>query len=148
MKPLQFIAGLLWSQTIFATPAIDLTHTLSPIENEWLYVRASEASTLFISESDKGKETTCAVIEKDGRRYFTEKSAKETRSFEIKRIEKDDRTYNLYYTGNDFAERTVIYPFRDVDETWVVIHFVPGSENPVHFITHASNKSSIPYLNE
>jgi len=132
----------------FATPPLEETHTLSPIEGEWLYVRASEASTLFISESQKGKETTFSVREDTGRFYFTEMSQGNERSFEIDRIEKDDRTYNLHYTGDEFAERTMIYPYRDVDEAWVLIHFTTEEENPVHFITRSSNKESIPYLNE
>ena len=125
-----------------------MTHTLTPLKDEWLYVRASEASTLFISEHNKGKEVTCAIVEEGGQLYFTEKSAEGTRSFEIDRIEKDDHTYEIFYQGDDFAEKTLIYPFRDVDETWVIIHFTPEAENPVHFITLASNKDHIPYLNE
>lgn len=142
------LLGLICANAALATANLSVTHKLTPLEDEWLYVRASEASTLFISEHNKGNEVTCAVIEKDGRQFFTETSATGTRSFEIDRIEKNELAYEIYYKGDDFADKTLIYPFRDVDETWVIIHFTPGSENPVHFITLASNKASIPYLNE
>lgn len=140
--------ALLLASSTSATPSLELTHTLSPIEQEWLYVRASEASTLFISESEKGNETTYEIVEKGDRRFFRESNKDTTRSYEIDRIEKENRDYIIHYKDDGFAERTLIYPFRDVDEAWVLIHYMPQAENPVHFVTHASNKSNIPYLNE
>ena len=148
MKAASYLTGLLIAATAIAMPPLEQSHTLDPLKGEWLYVRASEASTLFLSEHSRGQETTCAIVEKDGELYFTETAPSGTRSFAIERIEQQDRSYTLRYKGHSFAEKTIIYPFRDVDETWVLIHFVAASENPVHFITLASNRANIPYLNE
>lgn len=125
------------------------THTYSPLEGEWIYARASEASTLFIETKDKGMETFFH-IQKDNKssRLVEKKQGEMLNSYPIKSVNMNGLDIEIAYDQEDNVPlKTLIYPYRDIDNTWVIIHYREG-ENDVHFITPSKFLASIDYLDE
>ena len=112
---------------------------LEGFARDWAYARASEASTLFLNESFAKAPPTVSIVEVapavfelrdfDGRT--------ETR-YAVSAIEKDrdELIFRMRPKGAAGAAETVFtfYPFRDIDDTWVVIQAIPGrAEKPVRW---------------
>ena len=68
---------------------------------------------------------------------------------EVKSISRNAMDITILYEANpEQIERTLIYPYRDIDQTWVLIHYKTQGENEMYFITPQQNWASIAYLNE
>ncbi|WOO40236.1 hypothetical protein [Rubellicoccus peritrichatus] len=145
------VTSLLLTFTHISHADLSKTHTASPLEDKWVYVRASEASTLFIEKHLKGKERFFS-IENDinGQHWFNELSNDTKFSFRIKEVSRNEMDVLIHYYAADYPvpQRTLIYPFRDVDDTWVVIHFYDNRENVMRFTTLAEKLGEIEYLSE
>lgn len=152
MRRKNYIIVLLFVVFSLASKAdLSQTHTASPLEGAWLYVRASEASTLFIEEHNKGKERFYSIENDElGNSWFSEYSLDTKYSYRIKELTRNELDILIHYHAEDYPapQRTLIYPFRDVDDTWVVIHFYEGRENVMRFSTLAEKLDEIEYLNE
>lgn len=128
---------------------LSLTHTLSPLKGEWVYVRASEASTLFIETKNKANETFFEIVEIGNQPFFKEYSKNFSKKLPIADIKKSGNEIEIFYQEHSIAPaKTLIYPYRDIPEAWVIIHFNKGEENKVHFITSSKNLPKIEYYDE
>ncbi len=119
----------------------------------WIFVRASEASTLFIDETLKGREPYGHLIVLDESRYqWLEFDGVSTALWNVTCIERDERQMTVHLqsiVANPEAKpsRLVVYPYWDIDDCLVMIRFDPGAEeNPVRFSTPYSFKGNLPYL--
>ena len=148
MKSIVSILILTLGCSIIKAEDLSRTHTYSPLEGEWVYARASEASTLFIETQYKGKETFFHINDTNDGLYLIEQRPEASMSYPIDKIERKGLDIEISYKeGANAPEKTLIYPYRDIDNAWVIIHYTPG-ENGVHFITPSKYLSSIEYLNE
>lgn len=126
---------------------------------KYVYTRASEASTLFIETRFRGREPhfILSKSDPDGTSRTTPQKwtwkefdgAKSTTwTAELVKISGADRHFLL--TDKEGREHKVlVYPFRDIEQTWVVIHYFPDrEENPIFFATPFSRLPEIEYLDE
>ena len=126
---------------------------------KYVYTRASEASTLFIETKFRGREPHFELSESPTagdsgatpqkwiwKEFDGSKST--TWTAELRKISGADRHFLL--TDKEGREHKVlVYPFRDIEQTWVVIHYFPDrDENPIFFATPFSRLPEIEYLDE
>lgn len=125
---------------------------LEDLRHPWLFVRASEASTLFIDKNFKNREAYGNLLElSDGVKLWAESDGVVTELWQVISSEKDDKqlTLQLQPLANPTAEpsRLVVFPYWDIDHCLVMIRFVPDAdENPVRFATPYHFKDELPYL--
>ncbi|WP_421724533.1 hypothetical protein [Bauldia sp.] len=116
---------------------------LAGLSREWAYARASEASTLFLNRSLASSPPFMRITEKpgpcltlfsyDGHAYD---------EYTIRRVERSGEERTLFLENPKWQDANtitfVIYPYLDIDDTWVVIQDIPGlEEKPVRFAVPA-----------
>ena len=126
---------------------------LKELIQPWLFVRASEASTLFIDESFRGREPYGHLtVVREGKYQWLEFDGKQTTLWDVVEVARDARQLTLQLTSTVGGQETkdarlVIYPYWDIDNCLVMIRFDDGAEeNPVRFSTPYSFKRELPYL--
>ena len=126
--------------------------TLDNLIKPWIFVRASEASTLFIDENFKSREPYghLILLEKDSFLWL-EYSGTQTQLWQVTKSTRDEKQLTLLLQPfEDPAakpSRLVIYPYWDIDHCLVMIRFDPeAEENPVRFATPYELKTTLPYL--
>lgn len=136
-----------------ATPKPLPVPKLQDLIQPWIFVRASEASTLFIDESFKDREPYGhLVVLGEKRTQWLEFDGKETTLWDVTGATRNEKelTLRLVPTAGETEKkpsRLVIYPYWDIDHCLVMIRFDPGAEeNPVRFSTPYSLKDDLPHL--
>ena len=127
-------------------PVPRLTHLIQP----WAFVRASEASTLFIDEAFKGRAPYGHLIVLDAGKYqWLEFDGKATTIWKVREIKEGEA--DLQFSLKPVTEggepgRLLVYSYRDIDDCLVMIRFAEGAkENPVRFTTPYSGLKNLPY---
>lgn len=112
---------------------------IAAFKRDWAYARASEASTLFINQSVAKERPYLRIREaEDGCLQFESFDGRERSVYAVREIVKrrDELVFELSAIGGASLDDTIFtfYPYRDIDDTWVVIHAIPGrDEKPIHF---------------
>jgi len=141
----------LLSLNLFAEERFEVPE-LVDLQEPWLFVRASEASTLFMDENFKeAAPFGHLALLSSGVKLWTEFDGRKTEFWIVLSSEKREKQWTLELQPlakpKADPERLVIYPYWDIDQCLVMIRFVPGAaENPVHFATPYEFKDSLPYL--
>lgn len=150
LKIITFLHAFLIPICMTAQNNLAQSHSLSPLEGQWLYVRVSEASTLFIEKAHKGKETTFTIQTHDNQPIsFNETQGANQTQYNIKGVErKGDDIHITYEPAENNPTKTLLYPFRDVDNTWAVIHYYTNRSNQLYFAAPASVLEGIDYIDE
>lgn len=127
--------------------------TLRDLIEPWIFVRASEASTLFIDDNLKNREPYGHLLVADNNQYhWLEFDGTRTELWKVSGIDRSEKQLTLHLTpinGHEDgrASRLVIYPYWDIDNCLVMIRFDPDAEeNPVRFSTPYGLKSTLPHL--
>ena len=127
--------------------------SLKDLIEPWIFVRASEASTLFIDDSLKNREPYGHLLVGEDNRYqWLEFDGKRTKRWKVAGTDRNEKQLTLHLTPieepvNGGTSRLVIYPYWDIDNCLVMIRFDPGAEeNPVRFSTPYGFKSTLPHL--
>lgn len=125
---------------------------LEDLIQPWIFVRASEASILFIDEDFKGIEPYGHLAKsKSGSHIWLEHDGKQTQFWNVLSSAREAKQFVLILQPLDQPDaptsRLVIYPYWDIDHCLVFIRFDPSQEeNPVRFATPYSFKNDLPYL--
>ena len=112
---------------------------LQSFARDWAYARASEASTLFLNRSLAKTPPNLSIVEVAPAAFELRDFDGRTQSlYVVSAVEKvrDELIFRLRPKGIEGAAETVFtfYPFRDIDDTWVVIQAIPGrEEKPVRW---------------
>lgn len=125
-------------QTLAKSLPKDLSATvggelLSSFPKHLRYARASEASTLFIHENLASSPPYLRIEEKPTGVYWAEDfDGKQQRIFHITQVERknNDLLIELVPTTKKSGRKRnyTIYPYRDIDNTFVVIQAIDGQE--------------------
>ncbi len=125
---------------------------LDDLIQPWVFVRASEASTLFIDDQFRGREPYGHLLAIGNDRFqWLEFDGSATTVWDVTEIHRSEKqlTLHLSATATDREKkpsRLVVYPYWDIDHCLVMIRFVPGAEeNPVRFCTPYAFKDNLPY---
>ena len=112
---------------------------ITTFTRDWAFARASEASTLFVNQSFAKKRPYLRIREAaQGCLQFENFDGREKSVYAVREIvrRRDELVFRLAATDNSSQDDTVFtfYPYRDIDDTWVVIQALPGQdEKPIHF---------------
>ncbi len=136
--------------SLFAKEAAPLgVPKVSDLVQPWLFVRASEASTLFIDESYEGREPYGHLtLSKTGEpESWLEYDGAATAVWKVGEVTRTDQQLELELFGSSSKSKLVVYPFWDIDDCLIMIRFDEGQEeNPVRFSTPYYYKDTLPYL--
>ncbi len=112
---------------------------LAEFGRDWAFARASEASTLFINQSIAAAPPFMRIQEPHTGCFKLESFDGRTRTvYDIDRVETRNDEIILHLSAqagstHDGAVFT-LYPYWDIDDTWVVIQDIPGlEEKPISF---------------
>ena len=126
--------------------------TLNDLIKPWIFVRASEASTLFIDENFKDREPYghLVLFGKDSHLWL-EYDGTRTQLWRVTKEIRDEKQLTLTLRPFENPEaklsKLLIYPYWDIDHCLVMIRFDPeAEENPVRFSTPYEFKTTLPYL--
>lgn len=142
-----------WSLVVgLATPAfganpLDVPE-LKDLVQPWLFVRASEASTLFIDEAFEGSEPYGLLLQKEGGGHaWLEFDGESSLMWSVDSSEKSEKQLTLQLSRGEKTSKLVVYPYWDIDHCLIMIRFEPDEEeNPVRFATPYQFKDELPYL--
>ena len=121
---------------------------LEDLVQPWLFVRASEASTLFIDEAFKDSEPYGLLLKKgeDGHAWL-EFDGEKTTVWQVDGTERNEKQLTLSLTRENRTSKLVVYPYWDIDHCLIMIRFEPDAEeNPVRFATPYHFMKELPYL--
>ena len=113
--------------------------TLEIFARDWAYARASEASTLFLNRSLAKAPPSLSIVEVAPAAFeLSDFDGRTLTRYTVIAVEKvrDELIFRLRRKGGaGAAEATfTFYPFRDIDDTYVVIQAIPGlEEKPVRW---------------
>ncbi|MEM0896488.1 MAG: hypothetical protein AAGJ79_06345 [Verrucomicrobiota bacterium] len=141
----------------FSTVAVEPRPLSVPELNDliepWIFVRASEASTLFIDEAFEGREPYGHLVVRGEKDFqWLEFDGSVTRLWNVSAFVRDEKqlTLTLIPVAGDGAtepSQLVVYPYWDIDDCLIMIRFDPGAEeNPVRFSTPYAFKHQLPFL--
>ncbi|MEM9282381.1 MAG: hypothetical protein AAGA96_11170 [Verrucomicrobiota bacterium] len=142
---LSILIGL--TSPLFGANPLDVPD-LDDLIQPWLFVRASEASTLFIDEAFEGSEPYGLLMKKeDGGHVWLEFDGENSAMWTVESFEKGEKQLTLQLSQGASTSKLVVYPYWDIDHCLIMIRFVQDAEeNPVRFATPYQFKDSLPYL--
>lgn len=112
---------------------------LARFGRSWAFARASEASTLFINRSVAASPPFMRIREPRHGCFTLESfDGQVATTYEITAVERRGDEIILRLSRQRSAGREgavfTLYPYRDIDDTWVVIQDIPGlEEKPIRF---------------
>jgi len=119
---------------------------LSDLEKPWIFARASEASTLFIDPSLKGKEPYAHIIKQGDNLQWFEFDGESSQLWKVDKHTVTDKELVLFLEGGG---KVLIFPYWDIDHCLLIIRFsTDGGENPTRFSVPYQYLSEIEYIKE
>ena len=112
---------------------------LAEFGRDWAFARASEASTLFINQSIAAAPPFMRIKEPKPGCFTLESFDGRNRTvYDVDRVETRNDEIILHLSAQSGAAHDgavfTLYPYWDIDDTWVVIQDIPGlEEKPIRF---------------